>query len=86
MDWDGIGTFAMFLSTGAVGLGVVALRAYKARLTAKVEVARIEADPGPNLDLEQIHDLEVKLARLSERLDFNEKLLSDGHDDTPDGT
>ncbi len=79
MDWDGIGTFALFLSTGAVGVGVVVLRAYQAKLAAKLEQTRIEhSDSGPNLDLEQIRDLEEKVARLTERVDFSEKLLGDG--------
>jgi len=79
VDWDGVGTFALFLSSGAIGLGVIALRAYQARLAAKLEQARLEhADDGPNYDVEQIHDLEQKVARLTERVDFNEKLLGDG--------
>jgi hypothetical protein len=88
VDWDGVGTFALFLSSGAVGLGVIALRAYKARLANRLEVARIEAaGNGPDLDLEQISDLEMKVARLSERLEFNEKLLEEGRPGVPrDGT
>ena len=79
MDWDGIGTFALFLGSGAVGVGVIFLRAYQARLAAKLEQARLEhAADGPTLDLEHLHDLEQKVARLTERVDFNEKLLGDG--------
>lgn len=35
VDWDGVGTFALFLSSGAVGLGFIALRAYKAKLASE---------------------------------------------------
>ena len=42
MDWDGTGTFALFLSSGAVGVGIILLRAYKARLAAKLGWARLE--------------------------------------------
>lgn len=81
MDWDGVGTFALFLSSGAVGVGMICLRAYKARLEARLEQARIEhASPGPSFDTEQIRELEEKVARLTERVDFNEKLLGDGRE------
>ena len=40
MDWDGIGTLALFFSSGAVGVGIIALLAYKAKLTSKLEQAR----------------------------------------------
>lgn len=81
MDWDGIGTFALFFSTGAVGVGVVVLRAYQAKLAAKLEQVRIEhSASGPDLDVEQMRDLEEKVARLTERVDFQENLLGDGRD------
>ena len=79
MDWDGVGTFAMFLASGAVGIGVVALRAYKARLKAGIERARIEAESRrPVPDDGRIDDLENQVRRLAERLEFNEKLLERG--------
>lgn len=79
MDWDGIGTFALFLSSGAVGVGIIMLRAYKARLAAKLEWARLEqAGGGPDYAQEQIRDLEEQVRRLSERVEFNEKLLEGG--------
>lgn len=79
MDWDGIGTFALFLSSGAVGLGVIMLRAYKARLAAKLEWARL-AQTGGESDYadEQIRDLEEQVRRLSERVEFNQKMLERG--------
>lgn len=79
MDWDGIGTFALFLSSGAIGLGLIMLRAYKARLAAKLEWARL-AQAGGDADYadERIRDLEEQVRRLGERVDFNQKMLERG--------
>ncbi len=79
MDWDGVGTFALFIASGAIGLGIIALRAYKARLASKLEWARLERS-GEEFepDLERIRELEVQVQRLEERVDFTEKLLGDG--------
>ena len=87
MDWDGVGTFAMFLASGAVGVGIVALKAYKARLASKLEFARLEKyREAPDDEVqEQIRDLEDQVQRLTERLDFTEKLLSSGAKDTGQG-
>jgi len=83
VDWDGVGTFAMFLASGAVGVGIVALKAYKAKLAAKLDFARLERDrETPDEVQEQIRDLEDQVQRLNERLDFTEKLLSSGAKDT----
>lgn len=77
MDWDGVGTFALFIATGGVGMAIVALRAYKAKLASKLEWARLErADEVPERVQEQIRDLEDQVERLTERLDFTEKLLA----------
>lgn len=77
VDWDGVGTFAMFIASGGVGLGIIALKAYKARLASKLEWARLErADDTPEPVLEQIRELEEQVERLRERVDFTEKLLS----------
>lgn len=79
MDWDGIGTFALFLSSGAVGLGLIALRAYKAKLTARLERERLRHVSGPSDELtEQLRDLETQVSRLAERVDFTERLLGSG--------
>jgi hypothetical protein len=90
VDWDGLGTFALFISTGAVGVGFIMLRAYKAKLAAKIEWARLERSEGdPDYTLEQIRDLEDEVRRLSERVEFSEKLLAGGtsapppHDQEP---
>lgn len=82
MDWDGIGTFAMFISSGGIGLAIIALRAYKAKLASKLEWARLvrAEDNNPEQALEQILELEEQLQRLTERVDFTEKLLGDGQD------
>jgi hypothetical protein len=80
VDWDGVGTFAMFLASGAVGLGVIALRAYQARLASKLEWARLERadDLVPDDTSEQVRELEEKVQRLTERVDFTEKLIGKG--------
>jgi len=83
MDWDGIGTLALFFSSGAVGLGLIMLRAYKARLAAKLEWARLAQTGGDSVYAdEQIRELEEKVRRLSERVEFNQKMLERG-DATP---
>jgi hypothetical protein len=77
MDWDGIGTFALFIGSGAIGVGMIMLRAYKATLAAKLEGARLERSSGDtDYAQEQIRELEDKVRRLSERVEFNEKLLT----------
>ena len=83
MDWDGVGTFAMFISSGAIGLAIIALRAYQAKLASKLEWARLERanDDAPEEALEQLQELEEQVQRLTERVDFTEKLLGDGQDD-----
>ena len=84
MDWDGIGTFALFISSGAIGLGVIALGAYKAKLASKLQWARLErAEEAPGEALEQVRELEEQVQRLSERVDFTEKLLGDGRGESP---
>ncbi len=84
MDWDGIGTVALFFGSAAVGIGVILLRAYTARLAAKLEWARLEQDGG-RVDhaQEQIRDLEEQVKKLSERVDFNERLLEGGRSGSP---
>ena len=79
MDWDGVGTFALFLSSGAVGLGLVLLKAYRLRLQHKMEMARLkDRSDGSEEVLEHLQHLEQRLARLDERVDFTEKLLTEG--------
>lgn len=79
MDWDGIGTFALFMSSGAIGLGIILLRAYKAKLTAKLEWARLEQrGEAPDYAQEEIRALQEEVRRLSDRVDFSEQLLEGG--------
>jgi hypothetical protein len=80
MDWDGVGTFALFISSGAVGVCVIALKAYKAKLASKLEWAKLDrvqetSDEGT---MAHVHLLEDQVRRLEERMDFTEKLLGDG--------
>jgi hypothetical protein len=82
VDWDGVGTFAMFLASGAVGVGIIALKAYKAKLASKLEWARLDREShAPDDVQEQIQGLEDQVQRLTERLDFTEKLLASGSRD-----
>ena len=86
MDWDGVGTFALFLSSGAVGLGFIALKAYTARLASKLEWARLErADDVAHESQERIRELEDQVRRLTERADFTERLLGEGEGRSPVG-
>jgi hypothetical protein len=79
VDWDGVGTFALFIATGGIGVSIVALRAYKAKLAAKLEWARLErTEDLPEQALEQIRDLEEQVQRLTERVDFTERLIGQG--------
>ena len=79
MDWDGIGTLGLFVSSGAIGVGIIALRAYKAKLASKLEWARLkQARETPEPDLERLRDLEVRVQRLTDRVDFTERLLGEG--------
>lgn len=79
MDWDGVGTFALFLSSGAIGLGLIALKAYKARLASRLEWERLRRfDSAPDeATQEQLAALESQVHRLTERMDFSERLLSE---------
>jgi hypothetical protein len=83
VDWDGIGVFALFISSGGVGVSLIALRAYKANLASKLEWARLSrADDLPEQALAEIRELEEQVQRLTERVDFTEKLLSSGREGT----
>ena len=78
MDWDGVGTFALFLSSGAIGVGLILLRAYYLKLKARIEEARIHA-----ISSDSIEELRHEMHRLSERVDFTERLLSSGRQTEP---
>jgi hypothetical protein len=80
MDWDGIGTAAMFMASGGFGVAVVMLRAYQAKLSSKLESERIRrSSTGTDEALvEQIRDLESQVNRLTERVDFTERLIGKG--------
>ena len=79
MDWDGIGVFALFLASGAVGLGVIGLKAYGLHLKSRLDRERIKHDHGASADVtEELAMLEQKVDRLTDRLDFTERLLASG--------
>ena len=79
MPPDIIATIVFFSISGVVGAGVIGLYAYKMRLASKLEWARLHAaEDVPEQTLEQIHNLQEQVERLTERVDFTEKLLDSG--------
>ena len=79
MPADIIAAIVFFAISGIVGAGVIGLYAYKTKLASKLEWARLHAaEDVPEQALGQIQDLEERLERLAERVDFNEKLLDAG--------
>ena len=55
MDWNGIGTLAFFFSSGAIGVALITLRAYKAKLASQLEWERLLRSGTPSEEvLEQI--------------------------------
>ena len=79
MDWDGIGTAALFLASGGAVVSWTLLKAYSLKLKAKIEQERIRAGShGTDEVLEELHALTTQVHRLSERLDFTEKLVGSG--------
>jgi threonine dehydrogenase-like Zn-dependent dehydrogenase len=76
---DIIAIIVFFAISGIVGAGVIGLLAYKMRLASKLEWARVHAaEDVPEQTLEQIQDLQEQVERLTERVDFTEKLLDAG--------
>jgi len=76
---DIIAIIVFIAISGIVGAGVIGLYAYKTKLASKLEWARLHAaEDVPEQSLGQIQDLEERLERLTERVDFNEKLLDAG--------
>ena len=88
MDFDGIGTMALFLSSGAVGVGLIILAGYRMRLKAEIEKHRLGAS-GSTSDLDDLRDemretlaqQATQIDELHERLDFSERLLARGKPD-----
>jgi hypothetical protein len=88
MEWDAIGTFALFLSAGAVGVSCTILTGYRARLKANLEMEHMRRQSGEGVEelRREMHDLlaqqAAQLDELNERMDFAERLLTKG--DQPD--
>ena len=88
MDWNGIGTFALFFSTGAMGVGLIILAGFRMKLKHRLDLQRLQggSGEGPAEEVEQLreemHDLleqqSAQIAELQERLDFTERLLTKG--------
>ncbi len=61
------------------GLDRNALRAYKAKLASSLEWERLRrSDTPPDEVLAQVQALEAQVHRLTERVDFTERLVGDG--------
>jgi len=86
MDWNGVGTFALFLSMGGVSLGLMVLAGFRMKLKQRLELQRLQGGSHEEIDQlrEELHDaLEQQNAQISdlqERLDFTERLLTKGRD------
>ena len=89
MDMDGIGTFALFFSSGAIGLGWISFLAYRAKLKAETDRLRLGGASSDAVDelRQEMHDLVAQqsgqLDDLHERLDFTERLLAKGKGQDP---
>ena len=87
MDMDGVGTMAMFLSSGVIGVSLIVLAGYRMRLKASLEQERLRQPSAGDVDelRDEIHDLierqGAEIAELNERLDFAERLLAKGKGD-----
>lgn len=84
MEWDAIGTFAMFLAQGAVGVGVLVLLGYRMKLKSQLEQERLKQTTAGAADelRRAMHELlaqqQSQLDELHERLDFTERMLTSG--------
>ena len=84
MDFDSIGAFALFFSTGAVGCTLVWLASYRMKLKNDLEQKRLDA--GGSEDVEQLREefqqllseQAAQIDELHERIDFAERLLTQG--------
>ncbi len=91
MDMDGIGTAAMFLSSGVIGVGLIWLAAYRTKLKVGWARDRLHGSSDDAVDelRQEMHDLLAQqasqLGDLHERLDFTERLLSQGPKGEPGG-
>ena len=84
MDFDSIGAFALFISSGVVGAGFILLAGFRMKLKADLEKLRFR-ESGSDATEELREELRQSIARqsaeideLSERLDFTERLLTEG--------
>lgn len=86
MDWNGVGTFALFFSTGAIGVGLIMLSGFRMKLKHRLELQRLQGGSQDDVDQlrEELHDVleqqNAQITDLQERLDFTERLLTKGKD------
>jgi hypothetical protein len=85
VEWDAIGTFALFFSAGAVGVAWTILAGYRSRLKANLEIERMRHQSGEGVEelRQEMHELlaqqAAQLDDLAERIDFAERLLTKGN-------
>ena len=79
MDWDGIGTMALFMSSGIVGIGLIMLGAYGLKLKHRLEQDKLAQGQQHESELtDTLLVLQEQMGRLNDRMDFNERLLEKG--------
>ncbi len=84
MDMDGIGTLALFLSSGAIGVGLIMLAGFRIKLKNRLELERMRGESGESVDQlrDEMHDIldqqNAQISELQERVDFAERLLAKG--------
>ncbi len=87
MDMDGIGSFALFLSSGAIGIGLIMLAGFRLKLKNRLELERMRGESGESGESidqlrEEMHDIidqqNTQIAELQERVDFAERVLAKG--------
>ena len=82
--WNTAGAFALFISSGAVGVGMILLAGYRMKLKHRLEEARLKSASLEGLDefRQEVHELlaqqQAQLDEVHERLDFAERLLTQG--------
>ncbi len=84
MEWDAIGTFAMFLAAGAASIAWTVYAGYRVKINSELERERLRAtstDAAEDLRRE-LHDViaqqQAQLDELNERIDFTERMLASG--------
>ena len=84
MEWDAIGTFAMFLAAGAASVAWTVYAGYRVKINAELERERLRATSTDAVEdiRRELHDViaqqQAQLDELNERIDFAERMLTSG--------